>query len=102
MSDDDIHAFGASTSAAATPTAATPTPAPAASAPRSRWWLWLLGAMALLTLLAALAGAAALAVLAESSRDGIQLIIDGQSWPLTGLDGSAGIVGTTVAPPVVL
>ena len=34
-------------------------------------------------------GAAALAAIAESSREGIRLSIDGQTWPLVRLDGDS-------------
>jgi hypothetical protein len=89
MGDDDIHAF-------------TPPlrPLAAVQAPRRRWPWVLLAVVAVLSLLA-LAGAASLIDLLDAgAREGLNVTINGERWPLFHADGDmdlAGVAGVAVA-----
>jgi hypothetical protein len=76
MHDDDIYAFNP-------PPGAAPSPPPRT---RRRVWPWLLGALLVLALLATAGAVAALMALADSAREGVHVVIGGESWepPLVG------------------
>jgi hypothetical protein len=94
MNDDDIHAF-------------TPPLRPQAPAkvPRRRWPWVLLAVVAVLSLLA-LAGAVSLFDLLDAgARDGLNVTVNGEHWPLFHADGDmslAGMFGVAAALMVVL
>ncbi|MDP3222379.1 MAG: hypothetical protein Q8M96_04510, partial [Rubrivivax sp.] len=78
------HAFGPASAATAAPVA-TPL-----VAPKRSWGWWLLGILVAVTLLAALMGAVLVNTLDEASREGFQLTVNGQHWPIVALDSERG------------
>ena len=72
MKDEDIVAF-------------KPAPRPAPRPPR-RLWPWVLGGLLALTLATVVGGTLALLALADSAREGVQVVIGGERWeaPLWG------------------
>lgn len=104
MNDDDIYAF--------TPVP-TPALAPAAQPPRAARkrppWLWMLLGAALLLAVGVVAGAAALHALVQSSRDGLDIAVNGSPWAFLHADPDLGffsllvlVAGLLVVPPLVL
>ena len=92
MQDEAIHAF-------------TPPPvasaAPAASAPssRRRVWPWVLGAFLFLSLVAVMTSLTFLGLMDEA-RDGLNIVVDGESFRVTGPPGWEFGVGSILAGAV--
>jgi hypothetical protein len=96
MTDHDIHAFGAATTApAGAPTAGRTTSA----SQRRRRWPWVLGALLALSALMMLALTLAIAGLAEAAQQAWQVVIHGHEWDglsLDLLDGSLAVLGSVI------
>ncbi len=97
MQDDDIHAF-------------TPPPPPAAAPapavmPTRRRWPWVLGAFVLLSLVALMTSLTVLGLM-DGARDGMNVVVDGESWhvstPRDWEFGVRAILAGAVAVMVVL
>jgi len=92
MQDDEIHAF-------------TPPPAVRAAQPQPqanrRRWRWLLGVWVLLGLVALMASLTLLGLMDEA-RDGLNIVVNGEAFRVTGPPGWEFGVGTIVAGAVAL
>jgi hypothetical protein len=89
MQDQDIHAF--------TP---PPSAAPAAPAKRvRRRWPWVLGGLLLLSLVLVMTALTLLGLL-DGVRDGLNVVVDGESWHVFTPQGLGGGVGSGVGSAV--